>query len=189
MIVQFGGQTPLHLAVPLERAGVPIIGTSPDAIDRAEDRERFEAVLEKLGLARPPSGHGAQRRRGARRSRSGSATRCWCGRPTCSAAAPWRSCTTIEALRQLHARRGEGVARAPGAGRPLPRGRDRGRRRRDLRRRARRDRRHHGAHRGGGHPLGRQRLLAAAVLAARRPSSTRSRARRARWRSSSACAA
>ncbi len=56
VIVQFGGQTPLRLAVPLERAGVPILGTSPDAIDRAEDRERFEALLEKLGLARPPSG-------------------------------------------------------------------------------------------------------------------------------------
>jgi carbamoyl-phosphate synthase large subunit len=56
VIVQFGGQTPLRLAVPLERAGVPIVGTPPDAIDRAEDRERFEAVLEKLGLARPPSG-------------------------------------------------------------------------------------------------------------------------------------
>ncbi|MEB2343382.1 MAG: carbamoyl-phosphate synthase large subunit [Deltaproteobacteria bacterium] len=56
VIVQLGGQTPLRLAVPLERAGVPILGTPPDAIDRAEDRERFEAVLEKLGLARPPSG-------------------------------------------------------------------------------------------------------------------------------------
>jgi carbamoyl-phosphate synthase large subunit len=53
VIVQFGGQTPLKLAVALEQAGAPIIGTSPDAIDRAEDRERFEAVLEKLRLERP----------------------------------------------------------------------------------------------------------------------------------------
>jgi carbamoyl-phosphate synthase large subunit len=53
IIVQFGGQTPLKLAVPLERAGAPIIGTSPDAIDRAEDRERFEELLESLGLQRP----------------------------------------------------------------------------------------------------------------------------------------
>jgi carbamoyl-phosphate synthase large subunit len=53
VIVQFGGQTPLRLAVPLERAGVPIIGTSPDAIDRAEDRERFAALLNKLGLRQP----------------------------------------------------------------------------------------------------------------------------------------
>jgi carbamoyl-phosphate synthase large subunit len=56
VIVQFGGQTPLKLAVPLERAGVPILGTSPDAIDRAEDRERFEALLEELDLKRPPAG-------------------------------------------------------------------------------------------------------------------------------------
>jgi len=56
VIVQFGGQTPLRLAVPLAAAGVPIIGTSPDAIDRAEDRERFEALLSGLGLARPENG-------------------------------------------------------------------------------------------------------------------------------------
>ncbi|HXJ33655.1 MAG TPA: carbamoyl-phosphate synthase large subunit [Candidatus Eisenbacteria bacterium] len=56
VIVQFGGQTPLKLAVPLERAKVPILGTSPDSIDRAEDRERFEAVLTKLQLKRPPNG-------------------------------------------------------------------------------------------------------------------------------------
>ncbi len=53
VIVQFGGQTPLKLAVPLERAGVPILGTSPDAIDRAEDRERFNVLVEKLGLRQP----------------------------------------------------------------------------------------------------------------------------------------
>src|SRR5437899_5523899 len=56
VIVQFGGQTPLKLALPLERAGVTIIGTSPDAIDRAEDRERFKALLEKVGLKQPASG-------------------------------------------------------------------------------------------------------------------------------------
>jgi len=56
VIVQFGGQTPLRLAVALERAGVPILGTPPDAIDRAEDRERFDGVLDKLALKRPPSG-------------------------------------------------------------------------------------------------------------------------------------
>ncbi len=54
VIVQFGGQTPLKLAVALERAGVPIVGTSPDAIDRAEDRERFDELLERLSLRRPP---------------------------------------------------------------------------------------------------------------------------------------
>lgn len=56
VIVQFGGQTPLKLAVALEKAGVPIIGTSPDAIDRAEDRERFQALLHKLGLKQPENG-------------------------------------------------------------------------------------------------------------------------------------
>ena len=56
VIVQLGGQTPLRLAIPLERAGVPILGTPPDAIDRAEDRERFDVVLENLQLRRPPSG-------------------------------------------------------------------------------------------------------------------------------------
>jgi carbamoyl-phosphate synthase large subunit len=56
VIVQFGGQTPLKLAVPLARAGVRIIGTSPDSIDRAEDRERFDEVLRTLGLLRPENG-------------------------------------------------------------------------------------------------------------------------------------
>jgi len=56
VIVQFGGQTPLNLALSLQEAGVPIIGTSPENIDRAEDRERFQAVLNKLGLRQPPNG-------------------------------------------------------------------------------------------------------------------------------------
>ena len=56
VIVQFGGQTPLELAVPLERAGVPILGTPPDAIDRAEDRERFQRMLQRLGLRQPDGG-------------------------------------------------------------------------------------------------------------------------------------
>jgi carbamoyl-phosphate synthase large subunit len=56
VIVQFGGQTPLKLAVALEKAGVPIIGTTPDAIDRAEDRERFQELLHKLGLKQPANG-------------------------------------------------------------------------------------------------------------------------------------
>ncbi|NJD91150.1 MAG: carbamoyl-phosphate synthase large subunit [Geobacter sp.] len=56
VIVQFGGQTPLKLAVALEKAGVPIIGTSPDSIDRAEDRERFQEMLHKLGLRQPENG-------------------------------------------------------------------------------------------------------------------------------------
>jgi carbamoyl-phosphate synthase large subunit len=56
LIVQFGGQTPLNLAKALEAAGAPIIGTSPDSIDVAEDRERFAGLVAKLGLHQPPSG-------------------------------------------------------------------------------------------------------------------------------------
>jgi carbamoyl-phosphate synthase large subunit len=56
VIVQFGGQTPLNLAVPLEKAGVRILGTTPDSIDRAEDRERFKDLIQKLGLVQPQNG-------------------------------------------------------------------------------------------------------------------------------------
>ena len=56
VVVQFGGQTPLKLALALERAGVKILGTSPDAIDQAEDRERFRDLLTRLGLQQAPSG-------------------------------------------------------------------------------------------------------------------------------------
>jgi carbamoyl-phosphate synthase large subunit len=56
IIVQFGGQTPLKLAQALENAHVPILGTSPDAIDLAEDRDRFKALIERLGLRQPRSG-------------------------------------------------------------------------------------------------------------------------------------
>ena len=56
VIVQFGGQTPLKLAKPLEAAGIPILGTSPDAIDLAEDRERFQKLIHKLKLRQPDNG-------------------------------------------------------------------------------------------------------------------------------------
>ena len=56
VIVQFGGQTPLKLALPLERAGVPIIGTSPDSIDLAEDRERFSQLIKRLNIKQPDNG-------------------------------------------------------------------------------------------------------------------------------------
>ena len=55
VIVQFGGQTPLKLAIPFWKAGVPIIGTSPDAMDHAEDRKRFKDVILALGLNQPPN--------------------------------------------------------------------------------------------------------------------------------------
>jgi carbamoyl-phosphate synthase large subunit len=56
VVVQLGGQTPLRLARALEQEGVPILGTSPEAIDLAEDRGRFEALTRELGVAQPPSG-------------------------------------------------------------------------------------------------------------------------------------
>ena len=57
VIVQLGGQTPLNLALPLKEAGVKILGTSADAIDRAEDRKRFSELVEKLGLVQPANGN------------------------------------------------------------------------------------------------------------------------------------
>jgi carbamoyl-phosphate synthase large subunit len=56
IIVQFGGQTPLNISVPLAEAGARILGTSPDSIDRAEDRERFQVLLKKLDILQPPNG-------------------------------------------------------------------------------------------------------------------------------------
>src|SRR5690606_11933613 len=55
VIVQYGGQTPLQLARDLEAAGAPIIGTTPDSIDLAEDRERFQQMLQVIGLRQPPN--------------------------------------------------------------------------------------------------------------------------------------
>src|SRR3989449_9551682 len=56
VVVQLGGQTPLRLTKPLEAAGVTILGTPPDSIDVAEDRERFEALARRLGIPQPPNG-------------------------------------------------------------------------------------------------------------------------------------
>jgi carbamoyl-phosphate synthase large subunit len=69
VIVQFGGQTPLKLAVPLEKRGVKLLGTSADAIDRAEDRGRFDELLTKLALKRPRSGIARTARRRRHRDR------------------------------------------------------------------------------------------------------------------------
>ena len=66
VIVQFGGQTPLKLAEPLEKANVPILGTSPDAIDLAEDRDRFKQLLDRLELRQPKSGIATLAGEGAR---------------------------------------------------------------------------------------------------------------------------
>ena len=93
VIVQFGGQTPLRLAKQLEDAGVKLLGTPVDAIDLAEDRGRFGALLERLGdrPSRPTAPRSAPRRRS--RSPARSASRCSFAPPTCSAAGRWRSAT------------------------------------------------------------------------------------------------
>ncbi len=105
VIVQFGGQTPLKLALELERAGVPIIGTTPDSIDIAEDRERFQKLLHELKLKQPPNRTARTEEAALRCWRTRSATRWWCGRATCSAAARWRSCTATTTCSATCARR------------------------------------------------------------------------------------
>jgi carbamoyl-phosphate synthase large subunit len=104
VIVQYGGQTPLKLARDLEANGVPIIGTSPDMIDMAEDRERFQQMLHRLGCAS---------RRIARRGRKPTPSvpadeigyRSSSGRRTCSAGARWRSSTSSATSSATCARR------------------------------------------------------------------------------------
>ena len=89
VIVQFGGQTPLNLALPLKRLGVPIIGTDPDNIDLAEDRKLFGKLLEDLAHSLPRERHRHQRGRSLRRGAAHRLSRCWCGPATCWAGAPW----------------------------------------------------------------------------------------------------
>ena len=93
VIVQYGGQTPLKLSRPLEAAGAPIIGTSPDSIDMAEDRERFQVLVKNLGLKQPANAT-ARTEDQALRWRAPSDFRWWCVLRTCSAAAPWKWCST-----------------------------------------------------------------------------------------------
>ena len=92
VIVQYGGQTPLKLARALEANGVPIIGTSPDSIDLAEDRERFQQLVAEARPGAAAEPHRAQPGRGAAAGARRSAIRWSCARATCSAAARWKSC-------------------------------------------------------------------------------------------------
>jgi carbamoyl-phosphate synthase large subunit len=85
VIVTLGGQTPINLAKRLKAAGVPIMGTQPEAIDLAEDRDRFASLLDRLDIAYPPIVDGGDPGRRPRTSPSTSATRCWSVRATCSA--------------------------------------------------------------------------------------------------------
>lgn len=93
-IVQFGGQTPLGLAHALEAADIPILGTSPDAIDLAEDRERFQELLHKLNLKQPANGM-ARSSEEAEKVAAEIASRWLCDPLTCWAAGRWKSFTTM----------------------------------------------------------------------------------------------
>ena len=90
VIVQLGGQTPLKLAEELQAAGVPVLGTSPDSIDLAEDRERFAALVQQLGLKQPQR-HGKQAAMRPFALPNGSAIQCFCGPPMFLADGGWRS--------------------------------------------------------------------------------------------------
>ncbi len=166
VIVQFGGQTPLRLAAGLRDAGVRLLGTSVDAIDTAEDRGRFGALLTRLGYEAPPY---------ATAHTTGEAVvAATPGRLSAAGPAVVRSRRPGDGDRLL----GRGPRRLPRADgapgvlrpagdlpRPVPRARGRGRRRRPLRRGGRLDRGDHAARRGGRDPLGRLGLRPAAALA------------------------
>ena len=168
VIVQLGGQTPLGLAQRLKDAGVPILGTQPEAIHLAEDRGAFGAVLADAGLPAPKHGTASSFDEAADRGRR-------IGYPVLvrpSYVLGGRGMeivydeAALEAYLTKHGRR-DRLGRAPGAGRPVPRRRGRDRRRRALRRRGALPRRRDGAHRGGRHPLRRLGLRAAADHAGR----------------------
>ena len=165
VIVQFGGQTPLKLAEALEKAKVPILGTSPDAIDLAEDRDRFKQLLDKLKLRQPQNGIATQPRRRARIAEA-------IGYPVVirpSYVLGGRAMEIVHDAPQLdrYLARLTGDLDRPSelvvsAKRPLLIDRylsdaDRGRRRLPLRRQGHLHRRHHGAYRGGRHPFRRLR--------------------------------
>ncbi len=88
MIVQFGGQTPLNLALPLKAEGIKILGTSPESIDLAEDRKRFGKLLEDLNIPQPRAPWSPP---SSKRSKAPSALaiRYWCGPPMCWVAGRW----------------------------------------------------------------------------------------------------
>ena len=132
MIVQFGGQTPLNLAQRLLAAGVPIIGTSPESIDLAEDRKRFGKLLEDLKFR---SLRAARRPAWNRRSRwrSASAIPCWCGPSYVLGGRAMVIAYDAAGRRAIHEAGCRVFAGAPGARRSLPRECGRSRCRRALR--------------------------------------------------------
>jgi carbamoyl-phosphate synthase large subunit len=168
VIVQFGGQTPLKLARDLEANGVPIIGTTPDSIDMAEDRERFQKMLVELKLKQPPN-------RTARNPEAALALAHEIGYPLVvrpSYVLGGRAMEIVHEQRDLERYMREAVKvsnDSPVLLDRLPERCHRGGRRRDLRRGRRAHRRHHGAHRAGRRAFGRFRLLVAAVQPVKGP--------------------
>ncbi len=167
VVVQFGGQTPLKLAVPLEKRGVRLLGTGADAIDRAEDRGRFDALLSKLALKLAAERDRRVDRAGQRRRRThrlpGARS------PELRARRP-RDDDRVFARRVRSLRRARVRSRARGRHADDPRRRvlerrDRSRRRLPRRRPPLRDRWRHAAHRRGGGALRRQLERVASALA------------------------
>ena len=173
VIVQFGGQTPLKLAEPLEKAKVPILGTSPDMIDLAEDRDRFKKLLDKLKVRQPQNGIATSP--GAARAIADEIGYPVVIRPSyvlggrameiVRDARPARPLRGAARRRSRPAERTGGVEKKPAADRPLSLRRHRSRRRLPRRRQGHLHRRHHGAHRGSRHPFRRFGLRAAAAFA------------------------
>ena len=162
VVIQFGGQTPLKLAREIETEGWRILGTPFDAVDLAEDRERFGALCDELDDRGSCMGRGRRARGGRRTSPRRSATRCSYGPRTSSAAGTCRSATTSHAVAQA------ARPRRARPGRQLPRRSDRDRRRRALRRGGHLRRGGDGARGRGRRPLRRLVLRAAGAVARRR---------------------
>ena len=152
VIVQFGGQTPLKLAGPLEEEGAPILGTSVDSIDLAEDRDRFQALLKKIGMRQPENAtarSAEEAMEGARRIGFPVVLR-----PSFVLGGRAMEIVYDEAgLTRYITHAGASLFRSPGADRPLSARRDRGRRRRHQRRQGRLRRWRDGAYRRGRHPF------------------------------------
>ena len=157
VVVQFGGQTPLKLAGAIEAAGIPILGTSPDSIDLSEDRERFKALVDRLGLKQPPN-----RTAGSEQEALTAGRR---GRISGRGPAILRTGRPVHADRgqrrgtlRLHRHRGPCLQRQAGPDRRLSARRGRMRRRRRLRRRRSTGRRRSRARRARRGPFRRQRM-------------------------------